>query len=152
MKVNILTSQTIPATGFSDDGAAFLAANGFTSVRVGVDWSLLEPQPGVFDDTYLASVEQNMQTLANHGIVSLLDFHQQLGPAWADETGGIASANLPFPLSVFFDPANNHALDQFWANATDLNGVGGWRTITRRWWNTLRMPSTATRTCSASRS
>lgn len=125
-EVNIVSPLVSPAdAGFGDDDAAFLAANGFSSVRVGVDWSLVEPQPGVFDDTYLASVEQTVQTLANHGIVSLLDFHQQLGPSWAIDTGGIPSANLPFPLSVFFDPANNHALDQFWSNAPDLEGYGG---------------------------
>ena len=33
------------ASGFSDDDAAFLAANGFNAVRVGVIWSDLEPSP-----------------------------------------------------------------------------------------------------------
>lgn len=112
------------STGFGDDDAALLAANGFNAVRVGVDWSLLEPQPGVFDDAYLASIAQTVQTLANHHIVSLLDMHQQLGPAWAIDTGGLPSSNLPFPLSLFFDPAQNHALDAFWSNAAGPGGVG----------------------------
>lgn len=112
------------SVGFGDDDAAFLAANGFNAVRVGVDWSLLEPQPGVFDDAYLASIAQTVQTLGDHNIVSLLDLHQQLGPAWAIDTGGLPSANLPFPLSMFFDPAQNHAVDAFWANTTGPDGVG----------------------------
>ena len=80
------------ADGFGDDDAAFLAANGFNAVRVGVIWAAVEPQPLSYDDNYLASIAQTVATLASHGIVSLLDFHQDLynevfqgegAPAWA---------------------------------------------------------------------
>ncbi|AWG62987.1 endoglycoceramidase [Mycobacteroides abscessus] len=124
-QVNISPNLLTPSeAGFSSDDAAFLAANGFNAVRIGIDWSRLEPQPGVYDDTYLASINQTVQMLASHGISSLLDMHQQLGPAWSINTGGLSSANLPFPLGLFFDPAQNHALDNFWANGTASNGVG----------------------------
>src|ERR1700758_2456163 len=34
------------ADGFGDDDAAFLAANGFDAMRVGVIWAGVEPRPG----------------------------------------------------------------------------------------------------------
>ena len=66
------------AGGFSNDDAEFLAANGFNAVRVGVIWSELEPEPGVFNTAYLESIEQTVQTLGNNGIYSIIDFHQDV--------------------------------------------------------------------------
>src|SRR5437016_3123632 len=45
--VNKLSPYTPAADGFDDADGAFLAANGFDAVRVGVLWEALEPQPGV---------------------------------------------------------------------------------------------------------
>jgi endoglycosylceramidase len=121
------------ADGFSDDDAAFLAANGFNAVRVGIIWSDLEPEPGVFDAAYLNSVEQTVQTLGSHGIYSIIDFHQDAyssafggegAPAWATETNGAANPSLPFPYNEFFNPAENQAWDSFWTNADASNGLG----------------------------
>src|SRR6185312_7249699 len=87
------------ASGFSDDDAAFLAQNGFNAVRVGVIWSYLEPEPGIFDTAYLNSIENTVQTLGNHGIYSIIDFHQDAystafggegAPDWAVQTDGAA--------------------------------------------------------------
>jgi endoglycosylceramidase len=120
-----ITPPITPASeiGFGDDDAAFLAANGFNVVRLGVNWSRLQPQPGVYDDAYLNSLEQTVQMLSNHGIASLLDMHDNVGPDWA--TGGpLPPSPLPFPDSVFLDPAKNAALDNFWANGDAPNGVG----------------------------
>src|SRR5206468_657583 len=64
-----------------------------------------------------------VQMLSDHGIVTVLDMHQNVGPNWA--TGGpLPPSTLPFPLSLFFDPAQNNALDRFWSNADAPNGVG----------------------------
>jgi endoglycosylceramidase len=121
------------ADGFSNDDAAFLAANGFNAVRVGVIWSDLEPEPGVFNTAYLDSIEQTVQTLGNNGIYSILDFHQDAyssafggegAPAWATETNGATNVSLPFPYNEFFDPAENQAWDSFWSNADAPNGAG----------------------------
>src|SRR5689334_24422249 len=66
------------ATGFGDDDAAFLAAHGFNTVRVGIIYKAVEPTPGVYDDAYLQRIQSTVTTLAKHGIFSLLDFHQDL--------------------------------------------------------------------------
>lgn len=124
---------TPSAAGFGDDDAAFLAANGFNAMRIGVIWAAVEPRPGVFDDGYLASVEQTVRTLAAHGIVSLLDLHQDLyneefqgegAPAWATQDGGLLNLPLGFPGNYFANLAENHAWDAFWANAAAPDGAG----------------------------
>jgi endoglycosylceramidase len=132
--VNKLSPYAPDATGFDDDDAAFLAANGFDAVRVGVIWKALEPQPGVFDDSYLARIASTVRTLGQHGIVSLLDFHQDMynekfqgegAPDWAiDDNGLPIFPQLGFPANYFLQPALQHAYDNFRANAPGPNGVG----------------------------
>ncbi len=95
------------SSGFSDDDAAFLAENGFNAVRVGVIWSDLEPEPGVFDTDYLNSIESTVQTLGNHGIYSIIDFHQDAystafggegAPDWAVQTDGVRQPHAALPV------------------------------------------------------
>jgi endoglycosylceramidase len=121
------------ADGFGDDDAAFLAANGFNVVRLGVIWAGVEPEPGVFNGAYLDSIEQTVQTLHEHGIHVILDMHQDAysgafggegAPAWAVQDGGLPNPELPFPLNVFFNPAETHAWNAFWSNADASDGIG----------------------------
>ena len=120
--------------GFGDDDAAFLAHIGFNAVRVGVIWKALEPSPGHYNDAYVAQIAQTVRTLARHGVLSLLDFHQDMyneqfqgegAPDWAVQDGGLP--NFPkagFPANYLVNPAVQHAFDQFWANAPGPGGVG----------------------------
>jgi endoglycosylceramidase len=130
------------ADGFGDDDAAFLAANGFNAMRVGVIWGAVEPQPLSYDDTYLASIAQTVQTLAAHGIVSLLDFHQDLynevfqgegAPAWAVQTGGLPNPQLGFPGNYFANPAAEFAWNALWRNAPGPDGIGLQDHYARTW-------------------
>ncbi|ULP48480.1 cellulase family glycosylhydrolase [Mycolicibacter virginiensis] len=119
--------------GFSDDDAAFLAANGFNSVRLGIIWAGVEPQPGVIDYDYLASVKETVDMLARHNIVAVLDMHQDLyneefggegAPDWATFNGGLPHIGLGFPFTYPVSPAQNHAWDTFWANTKASDGIG----------------------------
>jgi endoglycosylceramidase len=121
------------ADGFGDDDAAFLGANGFNAMRVGIIWAAVEPQPGVYDDNYLASIAQTVQTLAAHGVLSLLDSHQDLynevfqgegAPAWAVKDGGLPNPQLGFPTNYFLNPAEGFAWNSFWRNAPAPDGIG----------------------------
>jgi endoglycosylceramidase len=121
------------AAGFGADDAAFLNSIGFNVVRVGVIWKALEPKPGVDDDNYLANIAATVATLARQGVVSLLDFHQDLlnerfqgegVPDWAIEDGGLPNVKLGFPGNYLGNVALEHALDQFWSNAPGPCGVG----------------------------
>src|SRR2546428_4967604 len=64
--------------GFDDDDATFIASEGFNAVRLGVILKGLEPQPGVFDGSYLTGILDTIRTLNRHGIGVLVDFHQDM--------------------------------------------------------------------------
>ncbi|MEO8813760.1 MAG: cellulase family glycosylhydrolase [Mycobacterium sp.] len=132
------------ADGFDNADAAFLAANGFNVVRLTVEWSGVEPEPGVFNDAYLASIEQTVQTLAKHGIASVIDMHQDLysdtisasgdgAPAWATQTGDLSNTQGGFPLTYVTSQAENHAWDAFWSNAQTPTGMGLENSYAQMW-------------------
>ena len=129
------TPPNLPAAmGFADKDAAFLAAHGFNLARVGLNWSGIEPQPGIFDQAYLASILGTVRTLAAHGIYSLLDWHQDDwglaaagidgAPAWATLTDGFPNPALGYGVGMLADPAQQRAFDNFWANAPGPGGIG----------------------------
>ena len=120
--------------GFGRDDARFLARQGFTTVRLGLIWAAVEPQPGVYDDAYLGRIERTTRILAKEGIWVLLDFHQDLyherfqgegAPTWAVQDDGLpAEPQLGFPANYFVMPGLNRAFDNFWANSPGPGGVG----------------------------
>ena len=122
------------AMGFADKDAAFLAAHGFDLVRLGMNWSGIEPGPGAFDPAYLDSILGTMRTLEAHGIYTLLDWHQDDwgvaangidgAPAWATLTDGLPNPALGYGVGMFGDPAQQRAFDNFWANKAGPGGVG----------------------------
>ena len=137
------------AIGFDADDAAFLRSIGFDAVRVGVLWQAVEPQPGVYDDGYLAHIAATVATLAHQGIVSLLDFHQdqynQLFqgegfPSWSVQDDGLpAEPQLGFGADYIGMPALQRAFDHFWENSPGPGGVGlqdryaaAWRHVAQR--------------------
>lgn len=132
------------ASGFNEDDAEFLATNGFNVVRLGVIWAAVEPQPGVYDTAYLASLKQTVQMLADHGIYTLLDMHQDLysstfagegAPEWATQTGGLPNQNFGFPGSYYLNPAMNYAWTRFWNNAESPTGLGLQDAYAQMWEN-----------------
>ena len=120
--------------GFGRDDARFLSRNGFTTVRLGLIWRAVEPQPGRYDDAYVARIERTTRILAKEGIWVLLDFHQDLfherfqgegAPTWAVQDDGLpAEPQLGFPNNYFVMPGLNRAFDNFWANSPGPGGVG----------------------------
>lgn len=122
------------ATGFGADDARFLRRNGFTTVRLGLIWKAVEPQPGQYDDQYLDRIARTVRVLHRHGIVTLLDFHQDLynekfqgegAPDWAVQDDGLpAQPQLGFPGNYFAMTAMWRAYDHFWANDAGPGGVG----------------------------
>jgi endoglycosylceramidase len=122
------------AIGFGADDARFLAREGYDSVRLGVIYKAVEPQPGVYDDAYLARIARTVNTLGKAGIVSLVDFHQDMynerfqgegWPDWAINDDGLpAEPKNGFPGNYLAMPALQHAFDNFWANTPGPGGVG----------------------------
>jgi endoglycosylceramidase len=137
------------AVGFGEDDAAFLASEGYDTVRLGVIYKAVEPSPGVYDDAYLARIEETVNTLGRHGIVSLLDFHQDLynerfqgegWPDWAVQDDGLPNQpQAGFPGNYLAMPALQRSFDHFWQNDPGPGGVGlqdryaaAWRHVAER--------------------
>ena len=118
--------------GFGADDAAFLRAQGFNVVRLGVVFGGVMPQPGVIDQAYVDSIVGTVGVLADAGIYVLLDVHQDgYGPlthgngfpAWATITDGLPNPPVGFPLYYVQNPAMQRAFDNFWANIDGPDGV-----------------------------
>jgi len=118
--------------GFDADDAAFLRAQGFNVVRLGVVFGGVMPEPGVIDQAYVDSIVETVDVLAAEGIYVLLDMHQDgYGPlthgngfpAWATLTDGLPNPPVGFPLYYVQNPALQRAFDNFWANVDGPDGV-----------------------------
>ncbi len=137
------------AIGIGDDDAAFMARQGFNTIRLGVIYTAVEPRPGVYDDRYLAGIARTVRIFRRHGIYSLLDFHQdqynerfegQGFPDWAVLDDGLpAEPKFGFPLNYYLMPALQRTYDNFWANRRGPGGVGvqtryaaAWRHVAAR--------------------
>ena len=106
---------------------------GMNCVRLGITWDALEPKPGEYDETYLDAVKQRVDAAAAHGLLVLLDMHQDLysskygdgAPDWAT-----LDANAPHQTGAVWSdaymlsPAVQVAFDSFWNNMPTSDGVG----------------------------
>ncbi len=122
------------AIGFGADDAKFLAREGHNTVRVGVIYKAVEPEPGKYDDAYIDRIVKTVNLLGKQGIVSLVDFHQDMynerfqGEGWPDwavfDDGLPAEPKNGFPANYLGMPALQRAFDNFWANVESPGGVG----------------------------
>lgn len=122
------------AIGFGADDAAFLQREGFTSVRLGVIWAAVEPEPGKYDDAYLARIKKSVDVLHRHGIAVLLDFHQDMvnprfqGNGWPDwavlDKGAPNVVEAGFPGNYFFNLGVKNSYDSFYENRPASDGTG----------------------------
>jgi endoglycosylceramidase len=119
-------------TGFGRDDARFLRRNGFNTIRLGIIYKGLEPDPPRPGGTpryrrgYLNSIARTERVLARQRIFSLLDFHQDMynerfqGEGWPDwqtlDDGLPAVPQNGFPGNYLTMPALQRAYDHFWAN------------------------------------
>jgi len=121
------------AFGFADDDAAFLQHEGFTALRLGVEFQGLMPTPGEVDEKYLDALAETVAVLARHHILVLLDFHQDgfaplfLGgngfPDWMAITDGLPNPPVGFPLFYILNSALQRAFEHFWANSPGPGGI-----------------------------
>jgi endoglycosylceramidase len=121
------------AAGFGDAAAATLADDGFDVVRLGVIYAAVEPEPGMYSQSYVDSIAQTVSELAKRGVYSLLDFHQdqmstEFGgegfPSWSVLTNGLPVHHYVFPLGYTQSPAVGAAFDNLWSDAPGPSGLG----------------------------
>lgn len=132
--VSKLPPYSPAAAGFGEKDARLLELNGFNVVRVGMIYSAVEPFPGHYDDAYIHSIRSTVELLHRHGIMSLIDCHQDSWgpvfdaegfPGWATITDGFPVLPIDdFPGIYFTSKALQHAFDNFWWNTRAQDGVG----------------------------
>lgn len=67
-----------------------MAGMGIQCCRLGVEWSRVEPEDGVFDDAVIAHYREELQALVGRGIRPLLTLHHFSNPLWLEEKGAFA--------------------------------------------------------------
>jgi len=121
---------------------------GFNVVRLGIIWDGVEPEPGKYDDAYLAEMEKLADDAAKHGLWVFLDMHQDLygvdygdgAPQWATLTDGEPHVTGDVWSDAYLiSPAVQRAFDRLWSNAPAADGVGlqdhyaaAWRHVAKR--------------------
>lgn len=98
---------------------------GFNCVRYLVFWDTLEPEEGCYNDAYIQSIIEEMNTLQSLGIDVILDMHQDLYaeifggngfPEWTVEMGGhIYEQQWPW-YKNYDSPAVEHCYVNFWTS------------------------------------
>lgn len=101
-------------------------------VRFLIFWDLVEPQPGQFDDRYLADVAMRIAWYRSAGMYVILDMHQDLygpaaccgaavdvdgAPAWATHTDGLPIVPQSLWALTYLQPGEVRAFDYFWGTA-----------------------------------
>ncbi|MBQ0168004.1 MAG: MFS transporter [Treponema sp.] len=118
---------------YDDDAFALLASLKMNVVRLGIFWESVEPEPGIYDDAYLAEIDTIVARAKKHGICVYLDMHQDLfssmfedgAPEWATITDGKDHVrNALWSESYLLSGAVQAAFDNFWANTAAKDGVG----------------------------
>ena len=87
-----------PPAPLEEMDASLMQQAGFDVVRLGIDWSQLEPARGRIDQAYLDRVASAVSTLNRHGLYVVLDMHFRLG--WSPRfgySGAPAWATIPVP-------------------------------------------------------
>ncbi len=72
---------------FRDD-IALLAELGLSWYRFSIEWSRIEPSPGVFDQSALAHYGDVLAACADAGLHAAVAFHHFTNPRWVSDYGG----------------------------------------------------------------
>lgn len=123
-----------------------MASRGWNVVRIVLNWSRVEPAPGVYDEAYIAEVAARVRRFARAGLYSIIDFHQDAwsatlaarpgelclpgsepgigwdgAPAWATLDDGRPRCTFS---SREANPAVDAAWNAFWDDRPAGDGVG----------------------------
>ncbi|WP_408639139.1 cellulase family glycosylhydrolase [Nocardiopsis endophytica] len=108
-------------------------AMGTNFVRLLIQWSAVEPEPGEYDADYLDAVAERVDWYGERGYHVLLDMHQDLygaaisperhsgngAPDWATHTDGLPVAEQDMWELVYLEPGTMRAFDHFWNTTGD---------------------------------
>lgn len=70
-----------------DDDFALAAADHHNAHRLSLEWSRIEPQPGVFDAAAIAHYHDVLSSLRRHRLIPIVTLHHFTDPLWIWERG-----------------------------------------------------------------
>ena len=134
----------VPTPPLCQDDLAGMAGLGFNSIRLPLSWSLLEPERGRFNQTYVDRVAQVVGWARASGLYVIIDMHQNAysryvgrssppllpggktpdlryytgAPAWATITDGFASETYLGQREA--NPATLEANSNFWYDRSGI--------------------------------
>ena len=86
-----------------EEDLELLAGTGVRSIRLGLDWSRLQPVPGKVDDDWREWYQSVFLAAAHNGIAVWATLHERSVPAWFDDEGSFSdsrTAGLAWPRWV----------------------------------------------------
>ncbi|KUJ41283.1 endoglycoceramidase [Streptomyces albus subsp. albus] len=99
----------------TEERIARLAREGFTLIRLNIQWEKVEPRRGHYDSGYLRSLDRALDWADRYHVLVLIDWHQDVFgpafghngiPAWATRTDGLPFEPNPDDwFSDYFQPA-----------------------------------------------
>jgi hypothetical protein len=124
----------------ADSDYAMIASWGYTTLRVAISWSRIEPQKGHYDSAYLGEIRTVMDKAHSAGLTVIVEMHQDL---WArctqeDDSGMRPNANgAPdwtcdlFPDFQKGQFAHWPMFDHMWANDEGLmdSQIAAWAAV-----------------------
>lgn len=133
--INVVNKSKEQGYLISEDSTLYskLRSWGFNTIRFGIIWAGLEPEPGVYNEEYLKEIDQHIRWAADNDIFVVLDMHQDLysvlygsgAPRWATlheskyhKTGDVWSD------TYFMSEAVQTSFDNFWTNALASDSIG----------------------------
>ncbi|MBW1877821.1 MAG: cellulase family glycosylhydrolase [Deltaproteobacteria bacterium] len=114
--------------GLDPTELALLPANGITLVRFLVFWEAMEPEEGIYDETYLAQVRADLLEVEALGLEVIVDVHQDVYgegfgftgfPTWtcSQEAYDAFVRSEGYWFLNYSDPNVVGCFDAFWASA-----------------------------------
>jgi endoglycosylceramidase len=113
---------------------------GMTAIRFLITWSAVEPNPGEFDDAYLAWVKERMAWAHDAGLAVVIDMHQDVygegfgfdgAPKWTCDVANYEGFVAKQPWGInYADPKVMACFDHLWTDAgTQREMAAAWRHV-----------------------
>jgi beta-glucosidase len=114
------------------DRAATLNLN---TLRLSVEWSRLEPEPGQWDETACNRYREMLQALRERGLTPMITLHHFTNPQWLAEKGGWANPDIVAHFGRYAQQvvASLGDLCQLWTTINEPNIYAAYAYVLGKW-------------------
>ena len=108
---------------------------GLNAYRLSVEWSRIEPSPGVFDQAALDHYRRLVEAIRAAGIEPIVTLHHFTNPIWLADAGGWASAQVVPRFAQFADRVGRRLGDlvRWWVSINEPSVFGLFGYLTGAW-------------------